>query len=93
MARDTPELTPDQRALLAALARGGRDEIVARRLGVSTRTFRRRLAELMRQLGATSRFQAGAKAAHARLLPPNDEQPSEWGGISRFGDGLFTSGD
>lgn len=78
MARDTPELTPEQRALLAALARGGRDEIVARRLGISTRTFRRRLTELMRQLGATSRFQAGAHAAHAGLLTPDDERPSPY---------------
>lgn len=55
--------------LLAALARGGKDEIVARRLGVSTRTFRRRLLDLMQRLGVTSRFQIGATAARAGLLP------------------------
>lgn len=62
-------VTEADRALLAALARGGKDEVVARRLGVSVRTLRRRLFDLMQRLGATSRFQIGAKAAQAGLLP------------------------
>ncbi|MDQ3981860.1 MAG: hypothetical protein M3271_04170 [Actinomycetota bacterium] len=35
------------------------DEMAARRLGLSRRTFRRRLKALMDKLGARSRFQAG----------------------------------
>lgn len=66
-------LSSEDRALLHALARGGKDEIVARRLGMSTRTFRRRLMNLMIRLDVTSRFQAGAKAAHAGLLPYDGE--------------------
>lgn len=63
-------------ALLTALAQGGIDPLVARRMGVSTRTFRRRMAALMRALGATNRFQAGARAAQTGMLPP--EPPQQW---------------
>lgn len=56
------QLTAEDRALLRAMARGGKDEIVARRLGISTRTFRRRVMRLMQRLQATSRSQVGVKA-------------------------------
>jgi hypothetical protein len=49
--------------LLAELARGAQDEQIARRLGISLRTVRRRVAVLMDELGAQSRFQAGVEAA------------------------------
>lgn len=52
-----------RRLLLAELARGARDEQIARTLGMSLRTVRRRIAELMVELGADSRFQAGLEAA------------------------------
>jgi DNA-binding NarL/FixJ family response regulator len=35
---------------------------IARSLGVSLRTVRRRIAELLAELGVESRFQAGAEA-------------------------------
>lgn len=38
------------------------DEAASRRLGVSLRTYRRRVAALMAALGARSRFQAGLRA-------------------------------
>ncbi|MGW0394998.1 hypothetical protein ACWDYJ_29810 [Streptomyces sp. NPDC003042] len=41
------------------LASGAKDEVIARRLGMSLRTCRRHIAELMDELGADSRFQAG----------------------------------
>src|SRR5690606_17270445 len=41
----------ERRLLLAELRRGSRDEQVARALGVSLRTVRRRIAELMIELG------------------------------------------
>lgn len=49
--------------LLQQLASGAQDEQIARRLGVSLRTVRRRVADLMSELGADSRFQAGVEAA------------------------------
>jgi DNA-binding NarL/FixJ family response regulator len=49
--------------LINLLASGMKDEAIARQLGVSGRTLRRRIAEVQDQLGATSRFQAGLQAA------------------------------
>ncbi|MCQ0002745.1 LuxR family transcriptional regulator [Streptomyces sudanensis] len=46
-------------AIAARLAEGAKDELIARRLGMSLRTCRRHIAELMGELGAESRFQAG----------------------------------
>lgn len=51
-----------RRLLLQQLATGGTDEQIARTLGVSLRTVRRRVADLMIELGADSRFQAGVEA-------------------------------
>ncbi|URM89847.1 LuxR family transcriptional regulator [Streptomyces sp. MRC013] len=48
-----------QDAIAARLAGGAKDELIARRLGMSLRTCRRHIAELMDELGAGSRFQAG----------------------------------
>ncbi|MER7703340.1 helix-turn-helix transcriptional regulator [Kitasatospora sp. NPDC097605] len=57
-----PPLTDQSRHILRTLAAGHTDEAGARLLGVSLRTYRRRVAELMTALGATSRFQAGLLA-------------------------------
>lgn len=67
---DTPAAGPDElrRFLLAELARGAQDEQIARRLGMSLRTVRRRVADLMDELGAHSRFQAGVEAARRGWL-------------------------
>jgi DNA-binding CsgD family transcriptional regulator len=48
--------------LLDLLVRGVKDERIARSLGVSLRTVRRRISELLAELGVESRFQAGAEA-------------------------------
>ncbi|MDT7788951.1 MAG: hypothetical protein QOF58_7370 [Pseudonocardiales bacterium] len=59
--------------LLALLATGLPDRSIAKQLGLSYRTFQRRLHRLMDELGAQTRFQAGLRAAArgARsLLPP-----------------------
>jgi DNA-binding CsgD family transcriptional regulator len=58
----------DRRKLLDQLVAGAKDEQIARALGVSVRTVRRRVAELMEELGADSRFQAGVHAAGRRLV-------------------------
>lgn len=61
---DRVETRPDlRRFLLQQLATGAQDEQIARRLGVSLRTVRRRVADLLAELGADSRFQAGVEAA------------------------------
>jgi hypothetical protein len=54
--------------ILDVLASGCKDETAARTLGLGLRTYRRRVAELMSALGATSRFQAGARARELGLV-------------------------
>ncbi|OIJ27740.1 helix-turn-helix transcriptional regulator [Nocardioides luteus] len=58
----------ERRLLLVELASGAQDEQIARRLGVSLRTVRRRVAELLEELGASSRFEAGVEAARRGWL-------------------------
>ncbi|MFD0025477.1 LuxR family transcriptional regulator [Streptomyces sp. NPDC058382] len=57
------------RQILSALRAGVTDEVAARELTVSVRTYRRYVAEVMALLGASSRFQAGVRAAELGLLP------------------------
>ncbi|WP_158883351.1 helix-turn-helix transcriptional regulator [Amycolatopsis anabasis] len=59
-----------QRQLLALLSTGCTDAMVADRLGLSVRTVRRTVSDLMNRLGAASRFQAGAKAVARGWLAP-----------------------
>ncbi|MFT2015041.1 LuxR family transcriptional regulator [Streptomyces sp. 796.1] len=54
--------------ILRFLYEGYTDEAAARELSVSVRTYRRRVAEIMRALGATSRFQAGVYTLKMGLL-------------------------
>lgn len=55
--------------ILGCLHAGMADELAARELSVSMRTYRRYVAEIMTALGANSRFQAGLRAAELGLLP------------------------
>lgn len=64
---DAPHLNPESRAILEALSTGLTDASAARRLGVSLRTYRRRVADLMVTLQAASRFQAGLRAGELGL--------------------------
>ncbi|MFJ8589320.1 LuxR family transcriptional regulator [Streptomyces sp. NPDC093595] len=68
------------RQILGALRTGVTDEVAARELTVSVRTYRRHVAEIMALLGAQSRFQAGVRAAALGLLPPAD-MASPGGGL------------
>ncbi|XIE79604.1 LuxR C-terminal-related transcriptional regulator [Streptomyces sp. SBR177] len=61
-------LSEQQRAALRMLASGIKDEQVARNLGVSLRTVSRLISEVMQELDAASRFEAGVKAARLGLL-------------------------
>ena len=54
--------------VLKLLAAGAKDETIARQLGLSLRTVRRRIAEQIGELGATTRFQAGVEAARRKLI-------------------------
>lgn len=56
------------RQVLRCLRLGLTDDVAARELGVSVRTYRRYVAEIMTLLGADSRFQAGAHASQRGLL-------------------------
>ncbi|MEU1311713.1 hypothetical protein ABZ419_22865 [Streptomyces cinnamoneus] len=57
------------RRILEHLRDGSTDGVAAREVQVSLRTYRRRVAEIMRELGANSRFQAGVRAVEMGLLP------------------------
>jgi len=54
--------------LLTLLAAGFKDEAIARYLGVGVRTVRRRVAEVMDELGVRTRFQLGVAAERRSLL-------------------------
>jgi DNA-binding CsgD family transcriptional regulator len=59
----------DHRAfLLRQLASGVKDEQIARTLGLSLRTVRRRVSDLMIELGVDTRFQAGVEAVRRGWL-------------------------
>lgn len=64
---DRPRLDDAARSVLRALGSGVTDEAAARQLGMSLRTYRRRVAELLALLGAGSRFQAGVRAGELGL--------------------------
>lgn len=58
----------DDASFLRLLARGVKDESIARYMGVSLRTIRRRVAALMEAHGAETRFQLGIAVAHEGLV-------------------------
>lgn len=70
------------RRILQALSSGRTDEAAAREIGMSVRTYRRNVAEITRELGANSRFQAGARAVelgllfYAELTDEGDQRPA-----------------
>lgn len=70
---DHPEPSPclrsePTRRILEQLRSGRTDANAACALQVSLRTYRRRVAEIMRELDASSRFQAGVRAVELGLL-------------------------
>ena len=60
--------TAEDRQLLTLLASGYKDEAIARYLGWGVRTVRRRVAKMMGDHGADTRFQLGAAAQRRGLL-------------------------
>ncbi|WP_237323177.1 helix-turn-helix transcriptional regulator [Streptomyces sp. JJ36] len=59
---ETPALTEMEQRVLGSMVSVGKDEAGARELGISVRTYRRHVADLMRSLGAASRAQAALLA-------------------------------
>jgi hypothetical protein len=67
----TGQVEPPPRQLidvLAALRTGNGDDAAARHLGLSPRTYSRRVTQLLNVLGARSRFEAGLKAGRRGWL-------------------------
>ncbi|GAQ72708.1 hypothetical protein T45_04463 [Streptomyces turgidiscabies] len=64
---ERPQIGTQARTVLSALGSGATDTTAARELGMSLRTYRRRVAELLVTLGADSRFQAGLRAGELGL--------------------------
>lgn len=67
-ASDGASALDDRSRILELLVVGTKDESIARQLGLSLRTVRRRVADLMDELGARTRFQAGVEASRRGLL-------------------------
>ena len=69
--------SPDLRArVLRQLNSGVTDDVAARELSVSVRTYRRHVAEILTTLRADSRFQAGVRAARLGLVAPEPHAPA-----------------
>ncbi len=68
-------LSEEDSRLLALLTTGIPDRSIAKQLGLSYRTFQRRLHELMARLGAHTRFQAGLQAAARGWVPLQRTHP------------------
>ncbi|MDH6125704.1 helix-turn-helix transcriptional regulator [Kitasatospora sp. GP82] len=66
--RGGERLTEQQHAAIRMLAAGMKDEKIARSLGVSLRTLSRLMSEVMQELGTSSRFEAGVRAARLGWL-------------------------
>ena len=70
--------TPEEARLLALLTTGMTDQVMARQLGISHRTFQRRLHGLMERVGVNTRFQLGVRAAALGWVPeasPSCDKP------------------
>jgi DNA-binding CsgD family transcriptional regulator/DNA-binding Lrp family transcriptional regulator len=54
--------THEEKVLLTLIASGLKDDVIARQLGISSRTLRRRSQDLLAELRAANRFQAAVEA-------------------------------
>ena len=67
-AEPIPALTPREREVLALLAAGAANKVIARRLGVSFHTAKAHVASVLAKLGASSRADAVARGIRAGLV-------------------------
>jgi DNA-binding NarL/FixJ family response regulator len=65
---DRVELTPRELEVLAAMADGASNKVIARRLGISFHTAKFHVAAILAKLDADSRTEAVTKAAQAGLV-------------------------
>lgn len=63
-------------AILGLLNQGRKDAAAARALGLSVRTYRRRVADVLCWLDVSSRFEAGVRAAEMGLVRPGRGRPA-----------------
>lgn len=61
-------LTEQEKTVLRMAAEGMTDEVIGRRLGLTSRTVRRHMANAMERIGAHSRLQAGVRIAKAGII-------------------------
>jgi DNA-binding NarL/FixJ family response regulator len=66
--RDRDELTPRERDVLAHLARGRANKVIARELGVSERTVKTHVSNILSKLGLADRTQAAVYAVRHGLV-------------------------
>ncbi|MFD8634062.1 MULTISPECIES: LuxR C-terminal-related transcriptional regulator [unclassified Streptomyces] len=75
-AEEPTAVTDDlKRSIVRLMAQGHKDEMVARRLGMSVRTCRRYISQIMEELESTSRFQAGVSVAARGMLDWAEDMP------------------
>lgn len=67
-AQPAGEVSGEERVMLHLLGHGYKDETVAKTLGISVRTVRRKISDVLRRMPASSRFQAGVLAARRGWL-------------------------
>jgi DNA-binding NarL/FixJ family response regulator len=65
---DAPALTPREREVLAAMADGASNKVIARRLGISFHTAKFHVASILAKLDADTRTEALARAARLGLV-------------------------
>ncbi|MFF3439658.1 LuxR C-terminal-related transcriptional regulator [Streptosporangium sp. NPDC002721] len=61
-------LTEQEKIVLRMAAEGITDEMIGRRLGLTSRTVRRHMANAMERLGTQSRLQTGVRIAKAGIV-------------------------
>jgi two-component system, NarL family, nitrate/nitrite response regulator NarL len=67
-ADEAPVLTPREREVLAAMADGASNKVIARRLGISFHTAKFHVASILTKLDADTRTEALARAARMGLV-------------------------
>jgi DNA-binding CsgD family transcriptional regulator len=72
---------PERQRITALLLSGLTDQAIAHQLGVSYRTVQRRIASLMEELNASTRFQAGVQAAIRAGRPVGNGPDARGGGF------------
>jgi DNA-binding NarL/FixJ family response regulator len=72
-ARAFPELTPREREVIELLAAGCRNHEIARRLGMSDKTVRNHVSQVLLKLQVPDRTAAALKAREAGIAHPPDQ--------------------